>query len=164
VGTAHRLDGIAEVRQQLAVLPTANVLHGVGNVLHGVGTEGRRAKVSGNRFADLVDPGGVPADVQEAGDRGGPGLDHPGLKVAGGAGDAGSVHIGEHPQSGRLVGYPICRHTIGVLSRVGQPRRVRSTRQGCVGSSPPSGRPARTPVDLTRMAHRRNADRFGVRR
>ena len=100
VGTAYRLDGVAEVGQQLAVLPAANVLHGVG-------AEGCRSKVSGDRFADLVDPGGVPADVQEAGDRRGPGLDHAGLKVAGGARDADPVHVGEHAQSGRFVGNPV---------------------------------------------------------
>jgi hypothetical protein len=61
----------------------------------------------GDRFADLVATGGVPADVQEAGDRRGPGLDHAGLEVAGGASDADAIHIGERAQGGRFVGYPV---------------------------------------------------------
>jgi len=156
VGTAHRLDGIAEVRQQLAVLPPANVLHGVG-------TEGCRAKVSGNRFADLVDPGGVPTDVQQAGDRGGPGLDHAGLKVAGGARDADSVHIGEHPQCSRLVGYPILQtHDRGPMW--GNHGEFIQRGKAVLALHRHQDNLPRTPVDLTRMAHRRNADRFGVRR
>lgn len=78
-----------------------------GYVPDGKGAERCCAKVSGDRFADLVDPRGVNADVQEAGHRCRPGLHDTGFEVAGGAGDADPLHMGEQAQRGRFVGYAV---------------------------------------------------------
>ena len=130
-----------------------------GYVPDGKGAERCCAKVSGDRFADLVDPRGINADVQEAGHRCGPGLHDTGFEVAGGAGDADPLHMGEQAQRGRFVGYAVLqadnrRLGGGDLGELGE----RST--GLLALHRQEYDVVGAPVDLPRMAHRRNANRI----
>ena len=97
VGTAQRIDRVAEVVEELAVLPP----HDVGP-RHRL--EGRRGERRRDGVGPLVDPVREPADVEDAGDRRRVRLDHAGLEVQRGAHDAHAVDRLEESQRRRLVG------------------------------------------------------------
>ncbi len=175
-GAAAGLDGVAEVHQQLAVLPG----HHVGRAAR------RRTRPSAKAAATARVVASVPPGKRPTSRIPGTGaavlLDHPGLEVAGRHHHADALHVVEEPQQRRLVGHAVLhRHDRGR----GPSTPVRSSTAACVwwlltasstvtGPSPdrPSARPrrrvraiVRVPAGEARVSpSRRRAARCGAAR
>ena len=84
-------------------------------------------------------PPGIPADVEDAGDRRGVGLDHTRLQVQGGTHHAHAVHVLEQPQRRGLVGHAVLHRDDGDGRRRGRRQRAQRLAR-CAGSSSPAAR------------------------
>lgn len=101
--TAHGFDGIAEIVEELAVLPA----HDVG--LH-PRVEGRRPQRRGDGLGAVVGATVVVSDVEDAGGGTRVRLHHAGLEVDGRAHHRHAVDVRKEAQRRPLVSTPFCVH------------------------------------------------------
>ena len=101
-GTARGLDGIAEVHQQLLVLPSHDVRARLG-------LERRSRECCRDLVRRPIDATRVPAEVEQTADRRRVRLDHPRLEMARRAHHTHGVDVGKGSQRHPLVGHAVLR-------------------------------------------------------